>query len=312
MRNKKYIQQTLVAIVFISSLGACDSCFFKQTATGLPYKVARKGEGPKPQDGEVVILNMRYKTPHGKVLFNSAEHDIPLAFQYYDSLLQKDGGLQEALGMLQKGDELIFKLDAKTLLGDRLEQAAAQHKLAEKTVLLLYLHAKDIMPAKKWEEEQYAILQAKWKAKGAEQLQKDIVTIDSYLQEHKIIADTTTSGLRYVIDKPGKGSTPRAGNTVKVNYLGKTLTGNVFDTSLAETAAKHGIHNPRRTYGPIEFRLGAGAVIPGWEEGIALLNKGAKARLFIPSTLAYGEGAIGAHIKPNTVLIFEVELVDIL
>ena len=304
MRNKKYIQQTLIAITLICSLGACDNCFFKKTATGLQYKVVHKGEGPGPQDGEMMLFDMLYKTEGGKTLLNSAEQDIPIALQYYDSVYQKDGGLKEAISMLQKGDSTIFKLSAKALLGGGFEQAAAQHNLDENSTLFLHLSVKDIMPEdafREWEEKQYN-----------QQLQKDVEAIDSYLKENKITAQSTASGLRYVIDQPGQGTSLQPGNKVKVNYTGKTLEGKVFDTSLAEVAEKQGIHNPLRAYEPLEFELGSRQVIQGWEEGITLLKKGAKARLFIPSTLAYGEHAVGEHIKANSILIFEVELVDIL
>jgi len=316
MKHKKHLQQTLIAITLICSLGACDKCSFKTTSTGLRYKIAHQGKGPKPQDGEVMLLDMCYQTEDGKTLFNSAEQEFPIALQYYDSLYQKkDGGLQEAISMLQKGDSIIFKLAAQTLLGDNFEQIAAQHNLQENDNLLLHLSVKDIMQEgdfRKWEEEQYAALQTKWKEKAEQQLQEDIAAIDKYLQENKIVAQATDSGLRYVIDEPGHGPTPQPGDTVKVSYTGKTLEGKVFDTSLAETAEKHDIHNPLRTYEPIEFKLGEGRVIPGWEEGIRLIKKGGKARLFIPSTLAYGAQAAGTHIKPNAILMFEVELVNIL
>ena len=87
------------------------------------------------------------------------------------------------------------------------------------------------------------------------------------------------------------------GNSVKVHYKGELLDGTVFDSSFKRNQ-------------PIEFSLGVGQVIPGWDEGIALLNKGAKATLIIPSDLAYGAAGAGGVIPPNATLKFEVELVD--
>lgn len=310
MKNKQYIQQTLIAITLICSLGACENCLFKKTTTGLQYRVVHKCDGPRPQNGEIMFLDMLYKTEGGETVFNSAEQDIPIAVQYCDSVYQKDGGLKEAISMLQKGDSTIFKLSAKALLGHGFEQIAAQHKLAENSTLFLHLSVKNIMSEKAfrmWEEKQHNIMQEKAK----QQLQKDVEAIDSYLQENKITAHATTSGLRYVIDKPGQGPSLKPGNTVKVNYTGQTLDGQIFDTSLAEVAENHGLYSPARTYEPIVLQLGSSQVIQGWEEGIKLLRKGAKARLFIPSTLAYGSHAVGDSIKPNTILIFDVELVDV-
>lgn len=107
----------------------------------------------------------------------------------------------------------------------------------------------------------------------------------------------TDSGLFYSIEKKGEGEQPQKGNTVKVHYKGELLDGTVFDSSFKRNQ-------------PIEFSIGVGQVIPGWDEGIALLTKGAKATLIIPSDLAYGSAGAGGVIPPNATLKFEVELVD--
>ena len=107
----------------------------------------------------------------------------------------------------------------------------------------------------------------------------------------------TDSGLFYSIEKEGEGDKPQKGNSVKVHYKGELLDGTVFDSSFKRNQ-------------PIEFSIGVGQVIPGWDEGIALLNKGAKATLIIPSDLAYGSAGAGGVIPPNATLKFEVELVD--
>ena len=107
----------------------------------------------------------------------------------------------------------------------------------------------------------------------------------------------TESGLFYLIDADGEGDKPEKGNSVKVHYKGELLDGTVFDSSFKRNE-------------PIEFSLGVGQVIPGWDEGIALLNKGAKATFIIPSDLAYGAAGAGGVIPPNATLKFVVELVD--
>lgn len=109
--------------------------------------------------------------------------------------------------------------------------------------------------------------------------------------------DQTDSGLFYQIETEGTGDKPTTGNTVKVHYKGELLDGTVFDSSFKRNE-------------PIEFNLGVGQVIPGWDEGIALLNQGAKATFIIPSDLAYGAAGAGGVIPPNATLKFEVELVS--
>ena len=108
----------------------------------------------------------------------------------------------------------------------------------------------------------------------------------------------TTSGLQYIEVEAGTGEQAQAGKTVSVHYTGKFQDGKVFDTSV-----------PRGE--PIEFELGRGNVIKGWDEGIALMKVGGKAQLIIPPNLAYGERGAGGVIPPNATLVFDVELVSV-
>ena len=111
-------------------------------------------------------------------------------------------------------------------------------------------------------------------------------------------ATTTKSGLKYFILEKGDGEKPKKGDMVSVHYTGLFLDGTKFDSSV-----------DRGT--PFEFHLGAGRVIKGWDEGVALLNIGDKAKFIIPPDLAYGSRGAGGVIPPNATLIFEVELLGI-
>ncbi|AYN04908.1 peptidylprolyl isomerase [Flavobacterium sp. 140616W15] len=110
--------------------------------------------------------------------------------------------------------------------------------------------------------------------------------------------EKTESGLRYQFIQRGDGKKAENGKTVAVHYEGSLDNGKVFDSSY-----------PRKK--PIEFRLGQGQVIEGWDEGIALLKVGDKARFVIPSHLGYGPSGAGGVIPPNANLIFDVELMDV-
>jgi peptidyl-prolyl cis-trans isomerase A (cyclophilin A) len=110
--------------------------------------------------------------------------------------------------------------------------------------------------------------------------------------------DKTDSGLRYQMIQKGNGKKAEKGKTVSVHYSGSLENGRVFDSSYARKK-------------PIEFPLGMGHVIEGWDEGIALLQVGDKARFVIPSHLGYGARGAGGVIPPNATLIFDVELMDV-
>jgi len=108
----------------------------------------------------------------------------------------------------------------------------------------------------------------------------------------------TDSGLRYQIIQEGKGKKATKGDMVSVHYKGQLLDGTIFDSSYKRKQ-------------PIDFAIGVGQVIAGWDEGIQLLNVGDKARFVIPSDLAYGSQGAGGVIPPDATLIFDVELMSI-
>jgi FKBP-type peptidyl-prolyl cis-trans isomerase FklB len=107
---------------------------------------------------------------------------------------------------------------------------------------------------------------------------------------------TTASGLQYKVIKSGTGASPKATDQVKVHYTGTTIDGNVFDSSVQRGQ-------------PIVFPVGQ--VIPGWIEALQLMKVGDKWQLVIPAKLAYGPQSPSPAIPTNSVLIFEVELLDI-
>lgn len=141
-------------------------------------------------------------------------------------------------------------------------------------------------------------VQARQKAAAAEAATRNAAEGKRFLAENKTAKGvfTTPSGLQYMVLRQGAGPRPKPGDRVRVNYRGTLLDGTVFDSS-----EQHG--------GAAEF--GLDQVIAGWTEGVSMMPVGAKYRFWIPSELAYGEAGNPA-IEPNSTLVFDVELLDIL
>jgi peptidylprolyl isomerase len=130
-------------------------------------------------------------------------------------------------------------------------------------------------------------------------MKKDIKKIEEYLSQNNIDATQAPSGVFYVKEEEGSGTAAANGKTVKVHYTGKLMkNGKKFDSS-------------RDRGEPIEFELGKGMVIQGWEKGLTHFKEGGKGTLYIPSPLAYGSKGAGDMIPPGAILMFDVELVDV-
>lgn len=125
-----------------------------------------------------------------------------------------------------------------------------------------------------------------------------VAEFNVYVQTQFPSAKSTNSGLHYIIEQEGNGTAAAKHKNVSVHYTGTLTDGTVFDSSYKRNQ-------------PISFQLGMGRVIKGWDEGIALLKTGGKAKLIIPYFLAYGEQGRPPVIPPKATLIFDVELVDV-
>lgn len=149
--------------------------------------------------------------------------------------------------------------------------------------------------AKNWNAvEAFRTFQGSREQRIAEEKKKQAAELD------KVAAgfDETASGLRYKIVQKGNGAKAEKGKTVSVHYEGALINGTVFDSSYKRKE-------------PISFQLGVGQVIPGWDEGVGLLQVGDKARFVIPSQLAYGSSGAGGVIPPDATLVFDVELMEV-
>lgn len=314
--NSKLLKYFFPAAVLLFTAVLVESCSeseFQTTESGMQFRFEKNGTGPSPENGDVLVMNVSYLDESGQTIFSTAEANGPMAIGYNDSLLNRMGGLEEGLKMIKGGDSLIMQYPIEDLFEGTFNMPLPD-SLKRGTKVLVCIGLKEVLTPDEFTEYQQKEserLQTEYLAKSRKKIDSDGEKIDAYLSKNGIEAIIDKSGLRYTVLSEGDGDIPQKGETVRVNYTGKLLDGTVFDTSIEEIAKSEGTFNPGRPYEPYQFPLGAGAVIKGWDIGIGLLKAGTKAVLYVPSPIGYGDRGSGAIIPPNAILIFDVELVEV-
>lgn len=259
---------------------------YNTTETGLYYKQIVAGDGPQLQMNDVIKVRLAYYL--GDSLLFSTDNLSETAYDQVRESVFK-GDLYEGFRMMHVGDSMSFMINSDSTFRKQFHAPVLPEFVGPDVFLRWEVVVDEAMT-----EE--AFNQMKMEEAAALQQQSNEV-FAAYLAENGITTQPQESGLVYVCTKKGKGPKPGYKQMVKVHYTGKLLDGSVFDSSVERGE-------------PIEFQLGVGQVIPGWDEGIALMSKGEKGILYIPSNLAYGARQAGELITPYSNLIFEVELVD--
>ncbi|RYD77417.1 MAG: FKBP-type peptidyl-prolyl cis-trans isomerase [Sphingobacteriales bacterium] len=259
---------------------------YETSASGVKYKMHKDVAGRTAVEGDIIEFNLINKNAKDSILFSTYETGSALPLQIMKP--EYKGDLMSGFMLLSAGDSATFWLDVDSIRG--FEPIPG---VLDKGSMMRY----SVKINNVYTQEEY---KAKMAQAGGEQLKTDTVAIKKYLADNKIKNySRTAEGLYYVIDTKGPDANAKPGNgkKVKVHYTGTLLNGQKFDSS-------------RDRNQPFEFTLGVGQVIRGWDEGIALLSKGSRGRLFIPSQMGYGPQGAGAAIPANAVLIFDVELLD--
>jgi FKBP-type peptidyl-prolyl cis-trans isomerase FkpA len=308
-KSRLVLAVVAVATLFQACKNRAGGEQFDRTASGLEYKMfaqAQEGDYERKTPaqveadtaqlseriGQIMTLRMKYTNSEDSVLFSTYERNMPVQVEMMRSPVR--GSIEEAFLMLTPGDSAVFKINADSLFANTFQQPRPPF-IKEGSDLTFNIKAVQLQS----KEEAMADFQALMKARYDEQMGKDEETIKAYLEKEGLSAERTPSGVYYVINKKGKGKQAQAGSMVSVHYTGTTLDGNVFDSSRKDDRE------------PLSFPLGRGAVIQGWDEGIAALREGDEAVLIIPSPLAYGEEARGPDMPANSILRFDVALLDV-
>jgi FKBP-type peptidyl-prolyl cis-trans isomerase FkpA len=282
---------------------------FKTGPGGLLYNIVDDKSGPSIQPGDFVALNVIVKNDADSIMFNTYDNGLPNMQIYQKSKVKGDA--VAALQYLSEGDSAIVKSNIDSLYKGQQRPAAVKGKYQVFIIKIVKVIAKGNLSDQVFQGRAQAYYTQVTTAYKNKLKASEPAKIKKYIDDNKLNMTKTDSGLYYVITAPGTGIKPIMGDTVSVNYTLRLTTGKVVETSIKAEAIKNKLPiDPRNPYKPIRIALGGRGMIQGWNQGMLLLNKGAKATMIIPSSLAYGEnGNLG--IQPFTPLVFDLELVDI-
>ncbi|MEO6732739.1 MAG: FKBP-type peptidyl-prolyl cis-trans isomerase [Ferruginibacter sp.] len=281
---------------------------FKKTEGGLEYKIISDGKGKTLQNGNFFEIQFdQVYSGAGKdtILFDS--RTVSNQIVTMDSAAIPPVYFK-IFNQSRKGDSIVVKqLTDSIMKGGNTPpfMKKGAYIIAHYKIVSIFLTKEAADSAY---QTQMVLAKSKDSVKAIEQLKKDDKIIAEYLAKNNIQAVKAPQGTYVEILAPGEGEAVDTSKVLKVFYTGKTLDGGkVFDSN-RDTAFGHTEVFP--------VYMGAipgtqGSVIKGWTDGLSLLKKGGKAKLYIPSPLAYGSQGAGGEIKPNANLLFEVEVVDV-
>jgi FKBP-type peptidyl-prolyl cis-trans isomerase FkpA len=304
------MKNSLLVILLASFLFA--SCSGPKTPSGFEFNVVRKGDGVKVDSGKYLVMNFLFKDGKDSVWNDTNKSGLPAVIQNQGNSPEGDVVL-EVVKMMTKGDSVTFKIPAKKLFEKTFRQPVPAF-VDTASMFTFLIGLKDVL-----NKEQMDKLQSDLVAKQNEkmmkerntQLAKDTVAIDDHLKAQNITALKTKSGLRYIVTKEGKGENVKPGQKAKINYAGTLLNGRLFDTNMVAKARENNTYSEGGRYNPLEVVVGYRQVIEGWEEAMQLMNKGCKMTVWIPSPMAYGNQKRSEDILENSILVFDMEMVDI-
>lgn len=299
--KKNHLILALIAVVAFSFTACRKSPYkgFDKHKDGYYYKfVEVNKDNNMPVKGDLVSLyltlsiegdSMPFFPPQG---LNIPSEGMRLAIDDMES----PADLYDVIQTMHLKDSAEFILDADTffyymapeLRPANVEDGAKLHASIRLISIMPKAEFQKLVQQQRQEEEaMLAMLQN----------QEDSL-MKVYLSKNKITVKPTASGLYFINKKAGSGIQAEKGKLVKVHYTGYLLDGSKFDSSIDRGE-------------PLEFKLGEGQVIKGWDEGIAMMKVGGKAKLIVPSKLGYGDRGAGQTILPYSPLVFDVELIDV-
>lgn len=299
---------SIAVIALLIVMAGCDQSKTKKTPNGMEYTVIKAGDGVLPKVGEIVVFHFTMKDSKDSVWQETYKGGFPTAVMIADTSQRKtENGMVQMFRELSKGDSLKVEMPVKKFFAD-IVGGPVPPTIDSTLKIAYYIAVTEITDREKYMAKQKEMMEKQQTVQFA----KDTVAIDKFLAEKAITAQKTESGIRYVITQPGAGSNATTGQNAKVNYTGYLLDGKHFDTSVKAIAQEKGLYDQRREpYTPFDVVVDRSNVIKGWHDALKVMNKGSKATFYIPSTLGYGPQRASEVIAENSILVFDIEMIDI-
>lgn len=281
----------LTALVLLTALACNKTPEFIELESGLKYRKLSEGSDKRAGEGDIMNVVMTH-TLGDSVLYDSGNDPG----YFLDPATSLPPNLSEVFQLCGPGDSV------------QIEMAFTEYASLTGYPVMPEDSTKIIMwNIKVNDVDTEAAFIEKFQAK---QRETDRGIIEDYLVNNNLEATTTDEGIAVVTLEAGNGEFPQKGDKVKVDYSVRLLDGTLIDTSDEQLARENDLYYEQREYAPYEFTLGNREVIEGWDLGIPKVDKGGKAKLLIPSQYAYGARNDGGPIPPNSVLVFDIEVVD--
>lgn len=290
LKMKKTISVIAGALVALSFAACSGSGGYKKTRSGLQYKIISEGKGEVAKPGD--FLKVHYTQRLNDSIMETSLGGLP-TYARVDSVSGQQYSPAEIFGMLRKGDSAVIVMNPDSIYR---QEGMRPPYVKKGDKLMLSFTVVDILADEMaLRNDQQTIFE--------EQKVKEVKAIEQYLASKNIQAQKTEKGTFVQITEQGTGPMADSGKAVHVMYTGQTFDGKVFDSNI-DTSFGHP--------DPYVLVIGARGAIEGWDDGLRLMRKGSKGRLYVPSLLAYGGNPPqGAPFKPFENLIFDVEVVDV-
>ncbi len=309
---KRILSVALLSAVVISNTGCGGKGDFK-TVHGISYKIIKDAPGKTAKMGDIVEYHLFVKvdTLPGKslILADSRKQNNGQPQPDRVDTIRMVGDYRAVFPFMSAGDSALVEVSCDTILKtvppNQMGNLPPWLKKGNKVVITVAMVGiKSMEEFQKEMSEKQSKMMAEMKEKAEAQKPIDDKILQDYFAKNNVKPAKTESGLYYTIEKPGNGANVAKGQMVSIKYTGKTLDGKAFDSNVDTSVGHHGT-------APLTWSAGSGQMIPGMDEGIQLLKKGAKATLYLPSPLAYGAQSPSPNIGPNSILMFDVEVLDV-